>query len=525
MKRHILLHEPAAGIACPSIKGADSIRESYAEYVSDESKKTGVMPDRIFFPETTNDVSAAMREIAESGKPVTVSGARTGIAGGAVASAENLLSLSRIQGSVAVFSDGDRGWYARVPAGLNLDELASALRLKQSSGGVPIPDNLFYPVDPTEISASVGGTVATNASGARTLKYGPTRNWVRSLDVVLADGSIFSIQRGDCEGVKDCISFRRADDSTVQVPICDIPWPSTKHTAGYYMRAGMDPIDLFIGGEGTIGIITQVELNLCERPKERLCLFLFLKTDVSAQLVPELIQLSPAAVEYMDGESLKLLLDSKNRKLDSGAVPDFPADAAAAIYIEIEAESEDALEQIYEMLLPIIEKYDIPEDYTWAGFSEQELERMKAFRHALPERINTIIAERKRSLPELAKIGTDMAVPLSELDTMLELYRGTLAKEQIEYCVFGHIGNGHLHVNILPRSMDEREKAYAIYHEFAKSAVKYGGSVAGEHGIGRLKREFMEIQFSRSQLEAMITVKRALDPSLLLNPGVIFDLA
>ena len=108
---------------------------------------------------------------------------------------------------------------------------------------------------------------------------------------------------------------------------------------------------------------------------------------------------------------------------------------------------------------------------------------------------------------------------------MLELYKGTLAQEQIEYCVFGHIGNGHLHVNILPRSMDEREKAYSIYREFAKHAVKCGGSVAGEHGIGRLKREFMEIQFSGSQLESMIAVKRALDPGLLLNPGVIFDLA
>ena len=524
MKPHIELNEPILEPTCAKTTGIETIRDSYAEYTSDESKKTGLVPECIYFPESTAEVSAAMVEIAGTGKPVTVSGARTGIAGGAVASAENLLSLSRMLGKVKITAGKHDTWYAHVPAGLSLEDLNYALRQGDVISDTAVPDNLFYPVDPTEKSASVGGTVATNASGARTLKYGPTRDWVQGMDVVLADGSWFSIGRGATARVENTLSFQRGDSVSFEVPIKEVPWPATKHTAGYFMRDGMDPIDLFIGGEGTLGIVTHVALRLCELPSERLGLFLFLPSDVSPALVPKLNGLSPSAVEYMDGESLKLLNDAKDRKLDAGAVPDLPDDAAAALYVEIEAESDDAIEEAYEQIQPLLDEFGIPEDHTWAGFSDQELEAMKAFRHALPERINNIIAERKRTLPKLAKIGTDMAVPLPELNSMMELYNRTLREQSLEYCIFGHIGNGHLHVNMLPRSMDERETAYALYREFAWHAVKAGGSVAGEHGIGSLKREYMEIQFSKSQLESMIAVKRALDPSLRLNPGVIFDL-
>lgn len=525
MNRHIHLRPAKVGSTCPSITGADTIRESYAEYSSDESKKTGCNPERIFFPETADEVSAAVAEIAKSGGRATVSGARTGIAGGAVASAENLLSVSRIRGPVTVSKgEGDR-WFARVPSSLSLDNLSSILATKDVISEYEVPDNLFYPVDPTEKSASIGGTVATNASGARTLKYGPTRDWVRSIDIVLADGSACTIERGKYLLSGKTMELKRKDGSSLLIPIENIPWPDTKHTAGYYMRPGMDPIDLFIGAEGTLGIVTQVELALSARPAQRLGLFLFLKSDIAAQIVPEINALSPAAVEYMDRESLELLKESRRLKIDGGTVPELPGDAGAAIYVEIEAESEEAIEEVYEALLPLFEKYDIPEDHTWAGFSDHELDRMKAFRHALPERVNNIIAERKRSLPSLTKIGTDMAVPLHELRGMLDLYKHALDDERIEYCIFGHIGNGHVHVNILPKSMDERKKGYTLYRDFARHAVACGGSVAGEHGIGSLKREFMEIQFSKDQLDSMIAVKRALDPALLLNPGVIFDLS
>jgi D-lactate dehydrogenase (cytochrome) len=146
---------------------------------------------------------------------------------------------------------------------------------------------------------------------------------------------------------------------------------------------------------------------------------------------------------------------------------------------------------------------------------------MKRFRHALPERINALISERKREIPELTKVGTDMAVPLVALATMMAEYRAGLEAERLERCIFGHIGNGHLHVNILPRSADEMRRGRALYKEFARRAVALGGSVAGEHGIGRLKREFMPIQYDEAAIEAMRRVKRACDPQGILNPGVM----
>ena len=181
------------------------------------------------------------------------------------------------------------------------------------------------------------------------------------------------------------------------------------------------------------------------------------------------------------------------------------------------------MDDIYARLEEILLDRDIPEDFTWAGFDSSDLEAMKAFRHALPERINSIIGHRKLNIPDLTKVGTDMAVPIGALAEMHDEYRQRLEEAHIEYCIFGHIGNSHLHVNILPRSMDELETAYALYTDFARRAVALGGSVAGEHGIGRLKKKFMDIQYNRQELELMKEVKRFFDPEGTLNPGVLYD--
>jgi D-lactate dehydrogenase (cytochrome) len=147
---------------------------------------------------------------------------------------------------------------------------------------------------------------------------------------------------------------------------------------------------------------------------------------------------------------------------------------------------------------------------------------MKAFRHAVPEHVNGIIGRRKRDVPGLHKVGTDMAVPDERLEDALALYRSRLGESGLEHVIFGHIGDNHLHVNILPRSEEELERAMDLYGTFAEEVVEMGGSVAAEHGIGRLKKLFLPIQFDEEELAAMQAVKDVLDPQGLFNPGVLF---
>lgn len=498
-------------------------RENVAEhgglqdYYTDESRKTGIEPEVIYFPTCTAEVSAALAEISKRGEKVTVSGARTGIAGGAVSAAGNLISLEMLKKPVEFSRLPDGTWSAKVAAGLSLSELYEAVR---TTG----PNGYFYPVDPTETSASVGGTIATNASGARTLKYGPTRNWVLGLTAVLADGAVVEMRRGEYEIVEGPLELTENGRSRGEHHLMPVTIPATKHTAGYYIAEGMDPIELLIGGEGTLCIITEADLKLSVTPGVRLSLVLFLPEDRPSGIVSELLSLEPAAIEYMDSRSLELLRKAKAADEDTGAVPDMPEDARAALYIELEGADDDAIDELYTRLEMILETHSIPEDHTWAGFEESDLEGMKKFRHALPERINTIIGQRKKDIPELTKVGTDMAVPIEALDAMLSEYSCGLSRAGLEYCVFGHIGNAHLHVNILPNSMEEVDIAYELYGSFAAKAVALGGSVAGEHGIGRLKKRFMDIQYSEFELVSMKATRSYFDPDGVLNPGVMFDI-
>jgi len=160
---------------------------------------------------------------------------------------------------------------------------------------------------------------------------------------------------------------------------------------------------------------------------------------------------------------------------------------------------------------------------SWAGLDRAELEKMKTVRHFVPETINATIAQRKQQYHEVHKIGTDMAVPDEALRDYLRFYREVLDSQGMEYVVFGHIGNNHLHVNMIPRNNEEVEQGMANYMTFAKRAVELGGTVAAEHGIGKLKREFLKIMYGESGIQEMQAVKRALDPKWLLNRGNMID--
>ena len=501
---------PDPGDSCVVVDDPDQIEERYESLRYDESRIDSLVPQRIFFPESTEQLAWSVRRAIEFGGGITVSGARTGIVGGATVYSENLISTEKIKGELSLVPGENRNTLI-CGAGTTLDEVREFLA---TSGD-------RYPVDPTESTATVGGTVATNASGARTLKHGPTRDWVVAASVVLANGRIVDLQRGGAVS-DDCVFDFAGAEGTLRVEAEPVVSPQTKHNAGYAITKPMDAIDLFIGSEGTLGIVGSVVLALDPLPDSIIGLTMFISNLDPVPIVEELASLEPAAIEYMDDRSLRLLAEARELGVDGGAIPEIPEEAVGAIYVEFELVSEDALEACYGQLEEILLRHEIDPDTTWGAFEQEGILDMKRFRHALPERINSILGARKLKVPELRKIGTDMAVPLEGLPELMDHYRSSLSKLGADYAIFGHIGDGHLHVNIIPKSLSELEAGHELYREFAKHAVELGGSVVGEHGIGRIKRDFLEIQYTESQIASMQMIKNKLDPDWRLNPGVLF---
>lgn len=458
------------------------IQPDYTGYLQDESRLQGSATE-IAFPETEEE----LRSVLAAGAPVTLQGARTGLTGGAVPLFGKIINLSKMNS----VGEPENDLMTVGPGALLCD-----VRKKLEGTG------RFFPPDPTEDTASLGGMAACNASGARSFKYGPIRRHIEALRIVFADGSVRALRRGEPVPVK--------------VPLPTYRLPGVKSAAGYYVAGGMDFLDLFIGSEGTLGIITELTLKLSPVPKAVWGLTAFLPSEEAALgFVHRLrIETAPAAIEFFDFNALNLL--RKN--------PDLPELAPAfhtAVYAEFHG-TDEGVEAAVTAAAEMMTEYGADPDAAWVAMEPAELERMRLFRHALPEAVNQLIAERKRDCPELTKLGTDMAVPDERLDEIMALYRQSLDREKLEHVIFGHIGSNHVHVNILPRSPEEYERGKALYFEWAKQVVRMGGSVSAEHGIGKLKRNFLYLMFGEKGIDQMRALKACFDPDALLNPGNLF---
>jgi len=511
------------------ITGCNAVLKGYSQYLADESRLAAEGVEVIHFPTDADQVAAAVRELRAAGWKVAVSGARTGIAGAAVPlGVDAIISLEHVQARPVV-RRGPGGWTVRVAAATTLAELNAALDAGDCDyEGDKKPDvALFYPIDCTEMTAQIGGTIATNASGARTLFYGATRDWVLALEIVTADGRVLEIERGQVAADADGFAYHTADSTVRAFDVPDLPLPATKHTAGYHLRSGMDAVDLFVGSEGTLGIITAATLRLAEKPAKRLYMTQFV-TDAATAVTyvaacKKNVRPAPQALEYI-GPHAVALLRAKGRETPAYVeVSRLPEDAKAAVYIEVPFTDEQELDAVHAALQTAAASAGLDAAQSWAGFSDRDLEEMKRLRHAVPETVNSIIGQRMREIPDLHKVGTDLAVPSAALAGMMEFYERRLSEAALEYAIFGHMGDGHVHVNMLPASTCELATAKALYVEFAEEAVRLGGSVAAEHGIGRIKRALMAVQYSQADLSAMHAVKSALDPAGILNPGVLFE--
>jgi D-lactate dehydrogenase (cytochrome) len=494
-------------------------QDEIQSFLTDASNMAGGAANSVVFPESKEEISEILREASASKTPVTVSGAGTGIVGGRVPFGGVVIALDKLNQIKEIAKWMTGGGYGVVQPAVSLDEYQKAA----ASNG------LFYPPDPTEWSCQMGGTVATNASGAHSFKYGATREFVERLEIVLPTGETIHLRRGEVFADKNN-KLRIPVSACGEVLIVKLPtyqMPDTrKHSSGYFYKPGMDVIDLFIGSEGTLGVVTEIETRLLPKPEAVLSGIVFFKNETDLlNFVNEAREISFAArrneqrttnneqidaslLEYFDRNALDFI---------RAKFPLVPENMDGAIFFEQEVTAEtedDSMQQWFDLL----EKHNAETETSWFATNEADLRNMRDFRHALPVAVNEWIVRHKQR-----KVSTDMAVPDREFAGQLKFYQETLRQSGLNYVIFGHIGDNHVHVNILPRDAEEAVRAKHIYGRFVARTCIIGGTISAEHGIGKLKRHYLEAMFGERYLNEMAAIKRAFDPAWILNRGVMFD--
>lgn len=514
----------------------EPVRPAHEDFLRDESRKTG-QADTISFPRTEEEVRGVLAECAAKSLNVTVQGGRTGITAGAVPEGGHILNLSRMSRVTGLRHDmAAHRFFVVAQPGVLLTDLRERVAKKDFSTEGWSPESLealtrfklagdwFFPPDPTETTASLGGMVSCNASGACTLLYGPTRKYVRAVRMALADGTVLALRRGQprAKGRRFLIAH---DGRRIEGQVPSYSMPNVKSAAGYYADDNMDLVDLFIGSEGTLGVLTEAELMLIPQPEFRWGVMAFLPSDEIAVSFVHRVrreEISPAAIEFFDRRALDLLREKRKVYAVLADIPDIPAAFRSAVYVEFHGEDEEALVEAVSRLTEVMVECGGAEDATWTAMTDREMDRLHAVRHAVPEAVNLLIDERRKSDPGITKLGTDMAVPDHALEKVMRLYRDGLAAAGLEHVMFGHIGNNHVHVNILPRSLAEYEQGRSLYLDWAREIIRMGGTVSAEHGIGKLKVAFLREMYGEAGIEQMRAVKRLFDPDFRLNRGNLF---
>lgn len=482
-------------------------------YLRDESKLASQSALGVFRPKTTLEVIEILTQLAIEKAKVTISSARTGLTGGGIPDKDSfVLSIERLTGLVSI---DQLNAEITVRAGTSWTELNGL-----------IEENLpgfFFPVDPTEQSASVGGAVALNAGGARSLRFGSVRNWVTGLRVILASGEELNFRRGQIVAKNGLFKFQNETQQR-ELKIDQIKKPLTKNTIGYCFDESIDLVDLIIGSEGSLGAIVEVSLKVESKPPtflSHLQVFKSLKSGLACvEYLRNTREFPPYSLEFIDRRSIERVFERPKAALEKFAP--LLKDASAALFIELPFNSEEDLLRFSESFFEFLIEINEDPERALSGTDERTLSEIKKLRHAVPERINEIIAERKLSYPGLHKLGMDMSVPDKELLWVYDLYESELTKVGFDFVIFGHAGNNHFHVNILPRNMEELEKAKNSYLELSSKIVSRGGAVAAEHGIGRIKKNFLKVQYSASEFESFDKIKRFFDPEFRLNAHVLF---
>jgi len=438
-------------------------REDLIPYSFDATAALRKLPAVVVFPLNTAEVSAILGLAQRHRVPVVPRGSGTGLSGGSVpVEGSVVLCLVRMNRLLEVDA---RNFTLRAEAGV----LTQAIYDAADGAG------LFYPPDPGSMKVStIGGNVAENSGGLRGLKYGVTRDYVMGLEVVLASGEV-------CHLGNKCV----------------------KDVAGYSLK------DLFIGSEGTLGIVTEVLLKLVPRPAARqTILATYSRMDAAAGTVSAIIAagIVPCTLEFLDSKTI--------RCVEEFAHVGLPLDAEALLLAEVDGHPAAVADEAARIRGICSENgatsVRLAADAAEAG--RLATARRSAFSALARMRPTTILE--------------DATVPRSELANMIRFIQETGARHGLEIATFGHFGDGNLHPTFLTdeRNRDEMRRVEAAMKEIFGHALSLGGTITGEHGVGLAKKPFLRDQIGDGSLALLKQVKRTLDPENLLNPGKIVDL-
>ena len=419
-------------------------------------------PLAVVMPATTAEVAAVHRFATRERLALTPRALGSGLSGGAVPlSGSVVLSIVRMNAILEI--DTVNHVAVVQPGVINADLQAAVEKV-----------GLFYPPDPSSLKQSaLGGNVAENAGGARCLKYGVTNDYVQALEVVLPDGTVF-----------------RTGGKMV------------KNVTGYNLRA------LFTGSEGTLGTVTEITLRLLPKPKlSRTAMASFARIDDAARAVTAIMAsgLIPTSIELLDNLTMRCVEEFSPTGL--------PLDMDAVLLFAVDGNYEAQLDA---------DLRAIEEQARAAGALEIRLARSQAESDQLWAARRAVSPALLRKRPH--KLGEDISIPRSAIPAMIARVREIAQQWNVLIPIFGHAGDGNLHPNILcdRRDAEEMQRVREAAREIFEAAVALGGTLSGEHGIGLLKKQFMEMDVGPEALGVMRAIKTALDPLGIMNPGKIF---
>jgi len=419
-------------------------------------------PGGVVFPHTTEEVVRCVRVASEHRVSIVTRGSGTGLSGGSIPGADSLvLCLARMN---AILEVDARNLTIRAQAGVitqKIDEAANA-------------HGLFYPPDPGSMRVStIGGNVAENSGGLRGLKYGVTRDYVLGLQVVLPDARVAHL------GNK-CV----------------------KDVAGYSLK------DLFIGSEGTLGVVTEVLLKVLPKPTaRRTMLALYDRIEDAAETVSAIIaaRIIPCTLEFLDRVTA--------RCVEEFAHVGLPTDCEAILLMETDGHPAAVVDEA-ERMSAIARAHGARE--VRAARDEAEAVTLAAARRSA---FSALARQRPTTILE------DVTVPRSELVSMVSFIAATAASHGLQIGTFGHMGDGNLHPTFLTdeRDADEIQRVHHALDAIVARTLELGGTITGEHGVGLAKKAWLRKQMGDDSYELMRQIKQTLDPAGLLNPGKIFD--
>jgi D-lactate dehydrogenase (cytochrome) len=531
---HSIRARPPRGGPAPARISRDP--EILASHLEDASHFPGGHTNGLITVSTEAEVADALR-CARAVLPI---GARSSLTGGATPMGETVLSTSRLNRIEEIGSDR-----VRVQAGVTLIDLDTALAAVGK----------YYPPTPTFTGAFVGGTVATNAAGAATFKYGTTRDWVLALTVVLPNGEVLDVERGNTRAREDGTFEIILSDRTAVPTVSGYRAPQVpKCAAGYFAASRMDLVDLFIGSEGTLGVITAVTLRVLPARPAQCLAFVPLPDSAAALTFVRRLRdaaretwrtqdpggLDISAIEHMDARCLALLREDGVDRLQGVPIPDA---AVIALLVTIELPAGTTAAQAYEQIgdarqsgpaatplarfCRMLEAARALEDVQIAlpGDAVRSAQ-LTALREAVPAAVNARVGRAKQTVDSrIAKTAADMIVPFDRLEALMVFYADEFRRRGLDAATWGHISDGNLHPNVIPRSFADVESGKEAILAFGREVIRLGGSPLAEHGVGRhpVKQRLLEEMYGREGIEEMRRIKRAIDPEWKMAPGVIFQ--